>query len=196
MRRQIGLVALIAAVSFGAAARDVTNLTVADGTATVTFEAGTEGDSHVLYYAWSNDGVDKGTTLAAWPNVYRVDRMADDATSYEFALPAAASLTGLYACRAMLASSAKKYDYFVEGVKSTKSTSCFVSTGFKPVGGKTAIAIDFALTAATAQQYILGVNTTYSLCAYVNGSGDSGKWAFSSNNGNNADPHLCINASV
>ena len=183
MRRQIGLVALIAAVSFGAAARDVTNLTVADGTATVTFEAGTEGDSHVLYYVWSNDGVDKGTTLAAWPNVYRVDRMADDATSYEFALPAAASLTGLYACRAMLASSAKKYDYFVEGVKSTKSTSCFVSTGFKPVGGKTAIAIDFALTAATAQQYILGVNTTYSLCAYVNGSGDSGKWAFSSNNG-------------
>ena len=183
MRRQIGLVALIAAVSFGAAARDVTNLTVADGTATVTFEAGTEGDSHVLYYVWSNDGVDKGTPLAAWPNVYRVDRMADDATSYEFALPAAASLTGLYACRAMLASSAKKYDYFVEGVKSTKSTSCFVSTGFKPVGGKTAIAIDFALTAATAQQYILGVNTTYSLCAYVNGSGDSGKWAFSSNNG-------------
>ena len=183
MRRQIGLVALIAAVSFGAAARDVTNLTVADGTATVTFEAGTEGDSHILYYVWSNDGVDKGTTLAAWPNVYRVDRMADDATSYEFALPAAASLTGLYACRAMLASSAKKYDYFVEGVKSTKSTSCFVSTGFKPVGGKTAIAIDFALTAATAQQYILGVNTTYSLCAYVNGSGDSGKWAFSSNNG-------------
>ena len=180
-----GRVAMALALLVGTAAlaRDVTDLTMADGTATVTFEAGTEGDSHVLYYVWSNDGVDKGTTLAAWPNVYRVDRMADDATSYEFALPAAASLTGLYACRAMLASSAKKYDYFVEGVKSTKSTSCFVSTGFKPVGGKTAIAIDFALTAATAQQYILGVNTTYSLCAYVNGSGDSGKWAFSSNNG-------------
>ena len=79
----IAAFALVGVVS----ARDVTNLTVAEGTATVTFEAGTEGDSHVLYYVWSNDGVDKGTTLAAWPNAYRVDRVADDATSYEFALP-------------------------------------------------------------------------------------------------------------
>jgi hypothetical protein len=69
---------------------------------------------------WSNDGVDKGTTLAAWPNIYRVDRVADDATSYEFALPTVAFLTGQYACRAFLATSAKPYDYFVEGVKSTK----------------------------------------------------------------------------
>ena len=98
-------------------ARDVTDLTVADGTATVTFEAGTEGDSHVLYYVWSNDGVDKGIDLFAWPNAYRVDRVADDATSYEFALPASASLTGQYACRAFLATSTKNYDYLVEGVK-------------------------------------------------------------------------------
>ena len=183
MRRQIRLIALAAAVSFGAAARDVTNLTVADGTVTVTFEAGTEGDSHVLYYVWSNDGVDKGTTLTAWPNVCRVDRVADDATSYAFTLPTEAFLTGQYACRAFLASSTKMYDYLVEGVKSTKSTSCFVSTGFQPVGGKTVVSIDFALTAADGQQYIFGVNTTYSLCAYVNGTSSVGKWAFSSNNG-------------
>ena len=174
---------LIALVSTEAFARDVTALTVADGTVTVTFEAGDEGDSHVLYYVWSNDGVDKGTTLAAWPNVYRVDRVADDATSYEFALPTIAFLTGQYACRAFLATSAKPYDYFVEGVKSTKSANCFVSTGFKPVGGKTVVAIDFALTATDGQQYIFGVNKTYSLCAYVNGSASVGKWAFSSNNG-------------
>ena len=176
-------IGLIALASSGAFARDVTDLTVADGTATVTFEAGTEGDSHVLYYVWSNDGVDKGTTLAAWPNVCRVDRVADDATSYAFTLPAEAFLTGQYACRAFLATSAKMYDYLVEGVKSTKSASCFVSTGFKPVGGKTVVTIDFALTATDGQQYIFGVNTTYSLCAYVNGTSSVGHWAFSSNNG-------------
>ena len=175
----IAAFALVGVVS----ARDVTNLVVADGTATVTFEAGTEGDSHVLYYVWSNDGVDKGTTLAAWPNAYRVDRVADDATSYAFTLPTEAFLTGQYACRAFLATSAKMYDYLVEGVKSTKSANCFVSTGFKPVGGKTVVTFDFALTAADGQQYIFGVNTTYSLCAYVNGTSSVGKWAFSSNNG-------------
>ena len=36
--------ALVGAVS----ARDVTNLTVSDGTVTATFEAGNEGDGHVL----------------------------------------------------------------------------------------------------------------------------------------------------
>lgn len=164
-------------------ARDVTGLSVADGVVTVTFEAGSEGDSHVLYYVWSNDGIDKGTALAAWPHALRVDRVADDATSYEFTLPSEAFLTGQYACRAMLAASAKQYDYFVEGVKSTKSANCFVSTGFKPVGGKTAVSIDFALTAADGQQYIFGVNNTYSMCAYVNGTASVGKWAFSSNNG-------------
>ncbi len=183
MTRQIGLIALVTAMSVSVVARDVTNLTIEDGTVTVTFEAGSDGDSHVLYYVWSNDGVDKGTDLFAWPNAYRADRVADDATSYAFALPASASLTGQYACRAFLASSAKNYDYLVEGVKSTKSTSCFVSTGFKPVGGKTAVAIDFALTAPDGQQYIFGVNTTYSLCAYVNGQSSVGHWAFSSNNG-------------
>ena len=151
--------------------------------ATVTFEAGTEGDSHVLYYVWSTDGIDKGADLFDWPHAFRVDRVADDATSYEFTLPVEAFLTGQYACRAMLASSSKKYDYFIEGVKATKSANCFVSTGFKPVGGKTAVSIDFALTATDGQQYIFGVNNNYSMCAYVNGSSSVGKWAFSSNNG-------------
>ena len=113
MRRRIGLVALAAVLSLGAAARDVTGLTVADGTVSVTFEAGAEGDSHVLYYVWSNDGIDKGTDLFAWPNAFRVDRVADDATSCEFTLPASAFLTGQYACRALLATSAKPYDYLV-----------------------------------------------------------------------------------
>ena len=175
----IAAFALVGVVS----ARDVTTLTVADGTATVTFEAGDEGDGHVLYYAWSTDGIDKGSDLFAWPHAVRVDRVADDATSYEFSLPTEAFLTGQYACRAFLATSEKKYDYFVEGVKATKSANCFVSTGFKPVGGKTVVSIDFALTAADGQQYIFGVNTTYSLCAYVNGTSSVGKWAFSSNNG-------------
>ena len=46
-----GRVAMALALLAGTAAwaRDVTDLTMADGTATVTFEAGTEGDSHVLY---------------------------------------------------------------------------------------------------------------------------------------------------
>ena len=176
----IGLIALVRTEAF---ARDVTNLTVADGTATATFEAGDEGDGHVLYYAWSTDGIDKGSDLFAWPHAFRVDRVADDATSYEFTLPTEAFLTGQYACRAFLATSEKKYDYFVEGVKATKSANCFVSTGFKPVGGKTAVSIDFALTATDGQQYIFGVNSTYSMCAYVNGSSSVGKWAFSSNNG-------------
>ena len=189
----ITLTCLTALLGTGVFARDVTNLAVADGTVTVTFEAGDEGDSHVLYYVWSTDGADKGTTLSAWPNIYRVDRVADDATSYSFTLPAVAFLTGQYACRAFLATSAKPYDYFVEGVKSTKSANCFVSTGFKPVGGKTVVAIDFALTAATAQQYIFGVNNNYSFCAYVS---DSGKWSFSSNNGTGIWKHTTLDAST
>ena len=40
---------LTALVGTGTFARDVTGLTVADGTVTVTFEAGDEDDSHVLY---------------------------------------------------------------------------------------------------------------------------------------------------
>lgn len=172
------LTALLGTAAF---ARDVTGLTVADGTVTVTFEAGDEGDSHVLYYVWSNDGVDKGTTLAAWPNAYRVDRVADDATSYSFTLPTEAFLTGQYACRAFLATSEKKYDYLVEGVQAAATKNCYVDTDFKPTGGKTAIAIDCQFTTATEQYYIFGVNGgNFSFCAYINGNG---YWAFSGDNG-------------
>ena len=178
-----GRVAMALALLAGTAAlaRDVTDLTMADGIATVTFEAGTEGDSHVLYYAWSTDGVDKGTDLFAWPNVFRVDRVADNATSYEFSLPASAFLTGQYACRAFLATSEKKYDYLVEGVQAAATKNCYVDTGFKPAGGKTAIALDCQFTTATEQYYIFGVNGgNFSFCAYINGNG---YWAFSGDNG-------------
>ena len=172
------LTALLGTAAF---ARDVTGLTVADGTVSVTFEAGDEGDSHVLYYVWSTDGADKGTTLAAWPNIYRVDRVADDAASYSFTLPAEAFLTGQYACRAFLATSEKKYDYLVEGVQAAATKNCYVDTDFKPTGGKTAIAIDCQFTTATEQYYILGVNGgNFSFCAYINGNG---YWAFSGDNG-------------
>ena len=44
------------------AARDITSLVVDSemNAASVRFEAGQPGDMHAIYYAWANDGVDRG----------------------------------------------------------------------------------------------------------------------------------------
>ena len=160
-----------------AAARDVTALSIdaATGEATVTIAAGEPGDGHVLYYVWSNDGYDKGGTLAAWPNVVRLGRVADDATSYSFTLPAVAAPTARYAARAILATSDRNYDNLVEGV--TSSGDAYVNTGITPQGGKTAVTVDFKFASATSQYYIFGTwkSTVFSFCAYINGDK---KWAY------------------
>ena len=68
--------ALGAAVA--AEARDFTLVDIYDtsgvGTSYVcdlAFEAGEEGDSHVVYFAWNAEG-DSGDTLGDWPNVLRI----------------------------------------------------------------------------------------------------------------------------
>lgn len=166
--------------------REITGLQVNESddgsaTVTVTMTAGEAGDGHVLYYVWTNDGTDKGSDILAWPNVLRVGRVADDATSESFTLPSDASLTGQYACRVFFATSPLAFDYYVEGVRAVESTACYVNTRFYPVGGKTSLFIDLMLTTAKTQYYILGSNNSaYTLCAYVNGNG---YWAFASNNG-------------
>ncbi|MBO7206346.1 MAG: hypothetical protein J6W10_01890, partial [Kiritimatiellae bacterium] len=173
------------------AEREVTNLSVSvadDGsaTATVEFTAGEEGDAHVLYYVWSNDGVDKGDDLAAWPHVLRVNRVADDATGFAFALPPAAAVTPVYSSRVFLADSKKAYDYLIDSVyvsNASKDENCYVDTGYKPAGGRSRVTMDLSLAAAgldASQYYVFGANYTFSFCAYINGNGF---WAFSCNNG-------------
>jgi hypothetical protein len=100
------------------AARDVTSFSVdsfAD-TAAMRFEAGEAGDRHVIYYAWSNDGEDKGDDIQAWPNVARIGLVAEDETSKEFELPARAKVIGKYVARVFIAETDKEFDYLVDGV--------------------------------------------------------------------------------
>ena len=140
--------------------REVTNLSVAvadDGSATATaeFTAGAQGNAHVLYYVWSNDGVDKGADLAAWPHVLRVNRVADDATSVTFELPVAASVTPQYTARAVLAASEQPYDYLVSSLYASKTQACYFDTGYYPAGGKTCVTMECQLAASgtDAEQY-------------------------------------------
>ncbi len=147
-------------------AREMSSLVINDDTLVVTvgFTAGEPGDGHVLYYVWSNDGEDKGATLAAWPNVARLGRVADDATSYSFALPASASVTARYAARALLATSDRKYDNVVEYVASTGAQ--YVDTGIYGRQG-TKSELDFASIEALS-----GTKNVGMLAARKNNSGD------------------------
>ncbi len=147
-------------------AREMSSLVINDDTLVVTvgFTAGEPGDGHVLYYVWSNDGEDKGAALAAWPNVVRLGRVADDATSYSFALPATASVTARYAARAFLATSDRNYDNVVEYVASTGAQ--YVDTGIYGRQG-TKSELDFASTEALS-----GTKNVGMLAARKNNSGD------------------------
>ena len=61
-------------------AREITSVSYDPGTksATVELTADEGGDSHVIYWAWSEDLQDKGAQIEAWPNVVRVCRVAAD----------------------------------------------------------------------------------------------------------------------
>ncbi len=193
MASRLCLCAVAAAVlPLASSAREITGLQVAaDGAAaTVTMTAGEEGDSHALYFAWSNDGADKGADIASWPHVLRVGRVADDATEAAIVIPGAATVSAQYACRAFLAVSEVDYDYLVEGTKSggsaASTATCFLNTGFKPVGNKTVCVVDCLMNSTKGQQSLFGGNDSSSLSfsSYINGSGSSGgKWAFSCNDG-------------
>ena len=189
--------ALSAAIAAGAilplAARNVTSFSVnpAANTVAVQFEAGTAGDKHALYYAWSNDGVDKGGQIESWPNVVRIGLIGDDATSMAFELPPPANVLGSYAARAFLAATDKDFDYFIAGVKSSGEATCYVDTGFCPVGGSTIVVVDCLMNSTKGQQSLFacndGASTSLSFGAYINGSAASGgKWAFHCNNGSGA----------
>jgi len=177
----------IALAAASAGAREITSLSIdADaGTATIAFTAGSAGDGHVLYYAWSNDGADKGANLASWPHVVRLCRVADGDTGCTFALPAEAAPIGRYSARAFLATTTKNYDNYVTWIRATGAQ--YIDTGVLP--NKTvAVAMDFKMTSAKGQQYVFGATTSSSgttvsglltFCAYINGSANSGgKWSF------------------
>ena len=174
------ILALAALAPLASGAREISTLSVdtAVGTVSVEFAAGEEGDGHVLYYAWSNDGQDKGGAIASWPNVVRLGRIGDSATSTNFPLPSAASVTGLYASRAFLATSSCAYDNLVEGVQGgTAGGKVYFETGVPP-SPTTAIVVDGKYNATDAQQYIFGIapasgvsyNTVLTFAAYINGS--------------------------
>ena len=150
------------------------------GVATITFAAGSAGDGHVLYYAWSNDGEDKGADIAAWPNVVRLCRVADDATGYTFTLPAEAALTGLYSARAFLATTTRNYDNYVTYIETTKAQ--YIDTGV--LANKTTVfAMDFTMKETSKNQYLIGASGTgsssisglHTFAAYINGSAN---WAY------------------
>ena len=183
--------ALGAAVA--AEARDFTLVDIYDtsgvGTSYVcdlAFEAGEEGDSHVVYFAWNAEG-DSGDTLGDWPNVLRIGSVDAGDTGKTFALPAAAVAdlaagSGTFAARAFFATSSWDYDYLTTGTKST-ANAAFLNTGLKPVGGTYVIHVDCSMDAATTQQYLFGSNgssSSFTFCGYINGNG---YWAFACNNG-------------
>ena len=164
-------------MAFLAVARDISSLTidVENSQASINFESGVAGDGHVLYYACSDDGCDKGSEISAWPKVVRLGRVEDQATQFTFAIPSSMKPGARYAARAFLATSNRNYDNIVEGVSS--AGNAFVDTGVKPQGGKTAVTIDFKFASATEQYYIFGTwnSKVFSFCAYINGSGN---WAY------------------
>ena len=80
---------LLSVAAFGARAISAFSVETGENGNTVfnlAFDAGNAGDSHALYYAWSNDGKDYGEDPAGWPNVLRVGRVADDATEFSLRL--------------------------------------------------------------------------------------------------------------
>lgn len=169
-----------AALALPATAREITALSVDSAThvATVEFTAGEAGDGHVLYYAWSDDAQDKGAALAAWPNVLRVTRVADDATSHSFELPDVAASAVRSAARAFLATSDRNYDNFVQGVTGgSAGESVYFETGVNP-GPTTSIRVDAKFNSTTAQQYLFGISpksgvsndNVLTFAAYINGS--------------------------
>lgn len=172
------------------AARDITSLVVDSemNAASVRFEAGQPGDMHAIYYAWANDGVDRGGGISSWPNVFRVGLVADDDTSRSFELPVPARVLGKYAARAFLARTDRDFDYFIDAVKSTGDTTCYIDTGFCPVGGSTVVVVDCLMNSTKGQQSLFacndGATDSFSFGAYINGSASSGgKWAFHCNDG-------------
>ena len=184
--KPLRLVALaVCLAAFDTAARDITSLSVdaGSGTSTVEFTAGNPGDGHILYYAWSNDGMDKGADIASWPNVVRLCRVADDATGYTFALPSVAPLTGAYSARAFLATTSKNYDNYVTYIETTKAQ--YIDTGV--LANKTTVfAMDFEMKSTAKDQYLIGASGTssssisglHTFAAYINGSGN---WAYTCN---------------
>ena len=163
-------------VAFAAAARDITSISVdgVAGTATVEFTAGNPGDSNVLYYAWSNDGADKGSNIASWPHVVRVCRVADDATSLAFDLPPPAGVGALYASRAFLATSSSKYDHLIGSVKTGGTSGGYIDTGVCP-NKTTSAVVDGQFNASSTSRTLFGVaysssdNNVFCFSVYING---------------------------
>ena len=188
MRRQIGLFALAAAAALGAVARDVTGLVVADGTVTVTLDAGSENSTNAIYFAWNNLGTDSGSNPSAWENILRIGLVPAEATSHSFELPTL--LTGQFACRVFLASTTNTYDHLLSEVQTTGKQ--WVNTQFC-ASPKTVAAMDFQLTKTQGQQRAFGtsassaISGTFSYDAYINGSSATGgAWACACNDGKGA----------
>ncbi|MBR2982691.1 MAG: autotransporter-associated beta strand repeat-containing protein [Kiritimatiellae bacterium] len=120
--------------------------------------------------------------------MFRVGLVADDDTSRSFELPVPARVLGKYAARAFLARTDRDFDYFIDAVKSTGDTTCYIDTGFCPVGGSTVVVVDCLMNSTKGQQSLFacndGATDSFSFGAYINGSASSGgKWAFHCNDG-------------
>ena len=184
-------VAAVSALAVSAFARETTGLSVDAENSTVTVvlgEAAAGGETNAVYYAWSVDGQDKGDDISNWPNVVRLGIV--DETDAERTFSLAESPTAQYAARAFLATTSRGYDYLIEAVKSTGTAAgaatCYIDTGFYPVGNKTICIVDCKMDNTKGQQYLFGCNDSGSLsyCGYINGTKSSGgKWAFSCDNG-------------
>ena len=183
--------AVMPMLSVSAFAREMTGFSVdaENSTATVVLgEAAVEGETNAVYYAWSVDGQDRGDDISNWPNVVRLGIV--DETDSERTFSLAESPTAQYAARMFLATTSRGYDYLIEAVKSTGAAAgaatCYIDTGFYPVGNKTICIVDCKMDNTKGQQYLFGCNDSGSLsyCGYINGTKSSGgKWAFSCDNG-------------
>lgn len=158
-------------------AREVSGLDidVDAGIATATFMAGDPGETNAVYYVWSNDGVDKGENIAAWPNVYRVGRVGELAGDFAITLPTAAAVTAMYAARVFLADSSVEYDYFVDAVRTGNTSGGYVNTGIYP-NKTTAAVVDARWRSAAKNTTIFGTahatanNNGFAFNVYMNSS--------------------------
>ena len=128
------------------------------------------GSARELWFAWSEDGADKGTSFAAWPCNERIATVAANVGYGRYAIPPSAR-------------DAKKGRFFLLAPGGSYDCAYIrgcglqgIDTGVK-AGTNVAVTVDMQLDYTDiVQQRAFGVGTsTFTLAAYINGYG---QWAW------------------
>lgn len=148
----------------------------------VTFEAGSPGDSHALYIAYDTE--DKGETITDWAELQRGCNVAADATSATIPVSPLLTGKGYKVCRVFLTTSVAPYDTLIESLR--QSGTQYIDTGIKPDATSVAVMDTKFDSNNPTQQRFFGISSGNSAAAglsfdcYINGSG---KFASACKNG-------------